>query len=183
MDKTNLLNIVQAANQEDAAEVMNQFEKEVATRIHNNLEDRKKELANNLVNAVELEESSKLKRKLNEYGLEGYGSYEDTSDTGEESGESFKFMRDNELRMKYGIEQGENIDLEFIQAVERIVGSEIATKLASLSKSLREKFFQIFIAEIGQEKWDDAYGMLGMLDANDAKDALEVACKKLKLTI
>ena len=92
-------------------------------------------------------------------------------------------MRDNELRMKYGIEQGENIDLEFIQAVERIVGSEIATKLASLSKTLREKFFQIFIAEIGQEKWDDAYGMLGMLDANDAKDALEVACKKLKLTI
>ena len=69
MDKTNLLNIVQAANQEDAAEVMNQFEKEVATRIHNNLEDRKKELANNLVNAVELEESSKLKRKLNEYGF------------------------------------------------------------------------------------------------------------------
>ena len=124
--------------------------------------------------------SAYKKMKLNEYGMEGYGSYEDLDDT-KDSGEGFKHMRDNELRMKYGIEQGENIDLEFLQTVERLLGKEIAEKIAELPAAMREKFFQAFIKALGQDAWDDAYGMMGMVKENDARDAIESALKELRL--
>ena len=165
-----LLAIVKAANDEDASEVLDTFGKELANRIHQELETKKVEIAADMVTKVQ----------LTEYGMEGYGSYEDLDDT-KDSGEGFKHMRDNELRMKYGIEQGENIDLEFLQTVERLVGREIATKIAELPANMREKFFQAFIKALGQDTWDDAYGMLGMVDASEARDAIDSALKELRL--
>jgi len=171
MDDNNvLLDIVKSANSEDPSEIMDLFGKELANRIHQELETKKIGLANNLVTKIQ----------LTEYGMEGYGSYEDLDDT-KDSGEGFKHMRDNELRMKYGIEQGENIDLEFLQTVERLVGREIAMKIAELPANMREKFFQAFIKALGQDTWDDAYGMLGMVDASEARDAIDSALKELRL--
>jgi nitrogenase molybdenum-iron protein alpha/beta subunit len=166
----NLLNIVSAANSEDATSLYNNISKEMADRIHQELETKKIEIAADMV----------TKGQLTEYGMEGYGSYEDLDDT-KDSGEGFKHMRDNELRMKYGIEQGENIDLEFLQTVERLVGREIAMKIAELPANMREKFFQAFIKALGQDTWDDAYGMLGMVDASEARDAIDSALKELRL--
>ena len=170
MNNNVLVDIVKSANSEDPSEVLDLFGKELANRIHQELETKKVELANNLVTKIQ----------LTEYGMEGYGSYEDLDDT-KDSGEGFKHMRDNELRMKYGIEQGENIDLEFLQTVERLLGKEIAEKIAELPANMREKFFQAFIKALGQDAWDDAYGMMGMVEEKDARDAIKSAIKELRL--
>ena len=99
--------------------------------------------------------SAYKKMKLNEYGMEGQGSYEDLDDT-KDSGEGFKHMRDNELRMKYGIEQGENIDLEFLQTVERLLGKEIAEKIADIK--------DIYVQEVANSTYETAHKLFAKLN-------------------
>ena len=59
----NLLNIVSAANSEDATSLYNNISKEMAGRIHQELETKKVEIAADMV----------TKGQLTEYGMEGYG--------------------------------------------------------------------------------------------------------------
>ena len=54
----NLLAIVSSANKEDASSVYNNMNGEMASRIHQALEDKKKFLADNLLNNVEIEEAT-----------------------------------------------------------------------------------------------------------------------------
>ena len=51
----NLLNIVSAANSEDATSLYNNISKEMAGRIHQSLEDKKTVIANDLLTNVEIE--------------------------------------------------------------------------------------------------------------------------------
>ena len=56
MNNNVLVDIVKSANSEDPSEVLDLFGKELANRIHQELETKKIELANDLVTKIQLNE-------------------------------------------------------------------------------------------------------------------------------
>ena len=58
----NLLDIVKGANSEDPSEVLDLFGKELANRIHQELETKKVDLATDLITKVQLDEGARLKK-------------------------------------------------------------------------------------------------------------------------
>lgn len=74
MDNKNLLNIISAANDEDASEVMNLVGSEIAARIHQELEAKKVELANDLLTEIQIDEGKRL-RKIGKHLKKHKGKY------------------------------------------------------------------------------------------------------------
>ena len=58
----NLIDIVKGANSEDPSEVLDLFGKELANRIHQELETKKVDLATDLITKVQLDEGARLKK-------------------------------------------------------------------------------------------------------------------------
>ena len=70
----NLIDIVKGANSEDPSEVLDLFGKELANRIHQELETKKVDLATDLITKVQLDEGARLK-KLGKHLKKHKGKY------------------------------------------------------------------------------------------------------------